>query len=156
MTKLTSFFGLDPETATESEIDAALQGVESIAQIKADAQAEAQAAIESRFSEIADRLAKTESDITALNAEKAAFESEIESAKANAETLKAEIEQKEKANADLSAKITQLAGEVSALKAGKPIDKSEGEGGEQFEVKTKNGVLVVSANSLDEHYGFKK
>lgn len=156
MTKLTSFFGLDPETVTEAEIDGALQNVQNIEQIKADALIEAQKGIDAKFADISDRLSNAETMIETLNAQKAEADGKLSDAVKNAETLTAAIAEKENTNADLQKKITALAGEVSALKAGKPIDKSEGEGGEQFEVKTKNGVLVVSANSLDEHYGFKK
>lgn len=156
MGKLTSFFGFDPETVTEAEIDGALQNVQNIAQIKADALVEAQKGIDAKFADITERLSNAESMIETLNAQKAEADSKIAEAVQNAENLTAAIAEKENANADLQKKITTLAGEVSTLKAGRVTEKNEGEGGEQFKQKvTPSGAIVIEAAEMDARFGFK-
>jgi TolA-binding protein len=156
MTKLTAFFGLDPESATEAEIDQALQNVKSIPEIEAAATLKAQADNEAKFAEISTRLNEMEGLIESLKGEKEAAEQTASEAAEKVTALETAQESKTAENADLSKKIATLAGEISSLKAGKPIDKNEGDGGEQFQGKvTKTGAVVIAASEMDDRYGFK-
>jgi hypothetical protein len=160
MTKLTAFFGLDPESATEAEIDQALQNVKSISEIEAAATLKAQADNEAKFAEISERMTAMEGLIESLKGEKEAAEQAAEQTAIEAAekvtALETAQETKTAENADLSKKIATLAGEISSLKAGKVVDKNEGDGGEQFQGKvTKTGALVLNASEMDDRYGFK-
>lgn len=156
MTKLTAFFGLDAESATEAEIDQALQNVKSIPEIEAAAALKAQADNAAKFKELSDRMTAMEGLIESLKGEKETAEQKALDAAEKLTALEASQSAKDAENAKLSAQITTLAGEISSLKAGRQTDKNDGEGGEQFTTKTTNtGAVVLQAADLDDRYGFK-
>lgn len=153
MEAITTFFGLDSDSTTETEIHAALDGALPIAQQIEAAKTEAVANIQSQLDALTERANASDARIVELQEQVDAhtaessikderiteLQTEIEAAKTSLEGVKAQHK----------TEVSRLAGELAKAKAGKDMELDNGN--EQHAAATEkatNGAIVVQSESL--------
>lgn len=122
MTACASFFGLG-ENATESEIHEAVEGKATLsAQLEA-ARTEAVAAQAEQLASITAQLETMQADIAGLRTDLEARDARIADLQVEAANHVAALET---ANANHRKEVSTLAGQLSALKAGRTTEQDEG------------------------------
>ena len=152
-----NFFGKSKETTTHAELDALMQNAGTLEQIQANAKNDALLAVQAKIDDIEGRLTAYETTVAERDQTIATLNADIEAKDAEIATLAASNTANETLIAANKAKITQLAGEVSALKAGKPTQNDEGGGDANYQVVTTQGNTVqvaVKATSVNDRLGF--
>ena len=152
MEALAVFFGLGSD-ATESEIHNALDGQKPLKDQIEEARSAAIEATAADLKSVKDRLQELEARQTATDEEMSAKDTRIAE-------LQTQIAQHEQAANDAKAaneamksqhqkEINVLAGQVAALRAGKPLEQSEGGDRHPGEVNAPaDGVLTIKSDEL--------
>ena len=153
MQALVGFFNLG-ETATEAEVHDALDGIKPLKDQLDEAKAAGAASASEELKTIKDRLEALEGQVSTLTSEAAAKDTRIselqvelnqheETAKKATESLEAMKEQHKK-------EIAVLAGQVSSLKAGKPIEQEGQDGAHAADTEKKNdgGIIPLEESDL--------
>jgi len=156
MQALAGFFSLG-ETATEAEIHDKLDGVKPLAEQLEEAKTAAAASTVAEMQTIKDRLTSLEGELTTLKADSEAKDTRISE-------LQVELTQHEqgadKATEALEAmkvqhkkEISVLAGQVSSLKAGKPIEQEQRDEQHAADSKkeTSGGTVPLAESDLKKY-----
>lgn len=147
MTACASFFGLG-ESATESEIHEAVEGKTPLAAQLEAARTEAVAAQAAQLTTITAQLETMQADIAGLRTDLEARDIRIADLQIEAAS---HVTALETANATHKKEVATLAGQLSALKAGKTTEQDEG-GDEHEAAKTRgtgsSTVSVIANDSL--------
>lgn len=160
MQALVGFFSLGA-TATEAEIHDALDGIKPLKDQLEEAKTAGASGASEELKTIKDRLESLEGQVKTLTDEAAAKDTRIGE-------LQVELNQHEetakKANSALEAmkeqhkkEIAVLAGQVSSLKAGKPVEQESQDGAHAADTEKKNeGGIVPLAESDLKKYAQKR
>ena len=161
MAALAGFFSLG-ETATEAEIHDALQGVAPLKEQLEEAKTSGAASSAAELQTIKERLTTLEGELEALRSDSQAKDTRISE-------LQVELNQHEenagKATEALEAmkvqhkkEIQVLAGQVSSLKAGKPVEQEQQDGAHAADNDKKEaaGGIVPLAESDLKKYATKR
>ncbi len=116
---LSRFFGL--ESATEAELHQTLTEAGTLADIKANAASEANAAVASQMTAFQTQLDALNEKFTAAEASDAEKTGKITELSSALDTLIETVAQKDTVISNQTAQIASLSGELAALKAGKPL-----------------------------------
>lgn len=147
MTACASFFGLG-ENATESEIHEAVEGKATLAAQLEAARTEAVAAQAEQLTSITAQLETMQADIAGLRTDLEARDARIADLQVEAAS---HVTALETANTNHRKEVATLAGQLSALKAGRTTEEDEG-GDEHEAAKIRVGgtstVSVIQNDSL--------
>lgn len=154
MNGLAAFFGLNAEETTEAELHQQLIEAGSLAQIKAAALSEANAAVMSQMASFQTTLEGLQTQLNDLQADAQSKGEKVAELETELETVKGQLTEKDGEIAGHLMQIQTLSGTVASLKAGKSIDKTAPPDGSKMieQAKAPNGGRVVSAKEIDEAY----
>jgi phage shock protein A len=147
MESLVGFFGLSKESATEAEIHDALNGIDPLETQIENAKLEAA----KDLAEVKDRLAKLEAQVSDFEKAIEAKDARIGELQTDAQTAVENTAVEVAALKERHAKeISVLAGQVSALKAGRKHETDEGSEthAAAVETNTRPGVMSIKSNEL--------
>ena len=156
MEKAAAFFGLEKESATETDIDAALEGAPIADQIEA-AKTEAVKDLKSELETLKASVSGQADQLKALEdrAQKAEDESEVKDTRITDLQLEvaAEKEALSKLSTQHKTEVSKLAGELAKSKAGIESEHDDGGGDDAIAKKEKEGsasgkMVVVQSSQL--------
>lgn len=151
MTALAAFFGKDPEQVTEAELDQDLQGAGTLAAIHESARNEALLAVQSKMDGFETRLQGLEATLAERDATIETLNAAVTERQTQLEALQADNLQHATIVAANKAKIAELAGQVSTLKAGKLVENDVPQATNYESINT---PISVKAGALNERFGF--
>jgi DNA repair exonuclease SbcCD ATPase subunit len=154
MNGMAIFFGLNAEETTEAELHQQLIEAGSLAEIRAAALSEANAAVMQQMAEFQSKLDALQTGFDSLKTDAESKAEQVEQLTADLETVRGQLAEKDTEIAGHLAQIQTLSGTVATLKAGKPIDKTAPPDHSKpvEQEKSTNGGIVVSAKELEEAY----
>lgn len=153
MQALAGFFSMGA-TTTEAEIHDALDGIKPLKEQLEEAKAAGAASASEELKTIKDRLETLEGQVSTLTSEAAAKDTRIGELQVE---LKQQEEAAKQANSALEAmkeqhkkEIGVLAGQVSSLKAGKPIEQEKQDGAHAAATgnKDESGIVPLADSDL--------
>ena len=154
MAALVSFFELEPDTATETDVHEKLDGLEPLSALLEKATKSAVAGIESKVDELSEKIKTLDAQVTDLTTRAEAAEGKlIEKDDRIAELQTEATEQKvalEKAKEQHKTEVANLSGKIASLRAGAEKEAGGDEGAAAAEVGkgTAAEVQVIQSTTL--------
>lgn len=155
MAALVSFFELEPDTATETDVHEKLDGLEPLSALLEKATKSAVAGIESKVDDLSEKVKTLETQVSDLTTRAESAEAKITEKDDRIAELQTEAaEQKsalEKAKEQHKTEVANLSGKIASLRAGTEKEAGGDEGAAAAEVGKGTGaaeVQVIQSTTL--------
>jgi phage I-like protein len=154
MAALVSFFELEPDTATETDVHAKLEGIESLSKLLDKSAKDAVAGIETKVGQLSEKVTALEAQVSDLTTRAEAAEAKLTEKDDRIAELQTETaEQKsavEKLKEQHKTEVSTLSGKIAALRAGKEKESGNDETTAAAEVGkgTAAEVQVIQSTTL--------
>lgn len=159
MAALVSFFELDNETATETDVHAKLDGLEPLSTLIEKASTEAVAGFQKELDDLKTQVTTMQDQVTTLTARADEAEKSVATKDARISELQVEISEKETAIDQIKkqhgTETANLSGQIAKLKAGKSLEADLVDDVHPAGTKDKNKggneeMVIVSSSRLQK------